>query len=77
MIIKNSNWASWPSETQWPPGYPFQAPSAFQRAEFIPSAAEGGFPLLSLAEFTYINFQNFIIHLYLITSNDYLCRLIF
>ncbi|MFM9841155.1 MAG: hypothetical protein ACKVOQ_23015 [Cyclobacteriaceae bacterium] len=32
------------------PGYPLQAPSARQRAEFIPSAAEGGFPLLSLAE---------------------------
>jgi hypothetical protein len=32
------------------PRYPLQAPSADQRAELIPSAAEGGFPLLSLAD---------------------------
>ncbi|MBS1681156.1 MAG: hypothetical protein JST48_05540 [Bacteroidetes bacterium] len=31
-----------------PPGYLLQAPSAIKRAEFIPSAASGGFSLLSL-----------------------------
>jgi hypothetical protein len=41
--------AACPREAQRTPGYPLQAPSACQRAEFIPSAAEGGFPLLSLA----------------------------
>ncbi|MFM9836857.1 MAG: hypothetical protein ACKVOQ_01260 [Cyclobacteriaceae bacterium] len=48
-----------PREAQRPPGYPLQAPSACQRAEFIPSAAEGGFSLLSLALITLLNIHLF------------------
>lgn len=54
-----------------PTGYPLQAPSACQLAQFIPSATEGGFSLLLrspldyLADGTNSSHQNFLTTTYL------------